>query len=128
LLLLLLVAWWRAISSTLHLRTTLSGHFLLLILGIAHHLLLTILSAHPHLFHLLLIHRILSATNGCVAGVHFRLVSADVLPVPLIFGLQLVCVGSRLPCSSALPITFSHIGAVIFRFSCSSSCSLAATL
>jgi hypothetical protein len=127
-LLLLLVARGRAISSTLHLRATLSGHFLLLTLAAAHHLLLMILSAHPHLLHLLLIHRILFATSGCVAGVHFRGVSAHVLPVALIFGLQLVCVCSRLSCSSALPMTFSHIGAVIFRFSCSGSCSLALAL
>src|SRR5262245_5361823 len=122
---LLLVAWGRAISSTLHLRTTLSGHFLLLILATAH-LLLTILSAH--LFHPLLIHRILSATSGCVAGVHFRLVSAHVLPVALILGLQLVCVCFRLSCSSALPTSFSHISVVIFRFSCSGSCSQALAL
>src|SRR6516162_3422023 len=81
-LLQLLVMRWRAISSTLHLRTTLSGHFLLLILGAAH-LLLMIRSAHLSHHHLL-VHRILCATSGCVAGVLLRLVSADVLPVALI--------------------------------------------
>src|SRR5689334_21165195 len=98
------------ISSALYLRATLSSLFLLLILGTAH-LRLTILSG-AHLFHLLLIHRTLSATSGCVAGVQFRLVSDHVLHIALIFGLQLVCVcfGSR---RCALPSAFSHIGAVI---------------
>src|SRR5262249_36824159 len=80
------------------------------------------------------------------AGVHFRLVPADVSavflfplfpdavsPVALFFSLQLVCVcaGFSCPsvtCSRALPIMFSQISAVVFSFSRSRCCSLALTL
>jgi hypothetical protein len=93
---------------------TLPAHFLLLMLSshlwIAGHLI-------PHMW-------LARRTSGSshFGGVHFRLVSADVFPVALIFGLEPVCVCSGFSCPSvtrsrALPIMFSHISAVVFSFS-----------
>ena len=113
-LLLLLAARLRAISAALHFLWMRSAHFFLLLM-LSAHLPLLLLPAHL----LLLIHRMLSASSGCVTGLHLRLVSAHVSPVALIFGLQLVSVrsGASITCSRALPIMFSHITAVVFSFS-----------
>jgi hypothetical protein len=126
--LLLLTAWLRAISSTLHLGMALGVHFLLLMLPA--HLLLMMLRIHLLLVMLhLLIHRMLpvSRTSGSahVAGVHLGLVSAHVPLVALISRLMLVSVSSALSCatvtcSRALPIIlFSNLFATVSRFACS---------
>src|SRR3954452_11940317 len=125
--LLLLVIRVRTISSTLHLRRVLRGHFLLLMLPA--HLLLMMLRIHLLLMmQHLLIHRVWSVSSVSGAGrlgcVHLRLVAGHVLPVPLISGL--VSIGSSFLSvtssgASGLPIMRSHISAVIFSFSGSGS-------
>ena len=85
-----------------------------------------------------LIHRVLLArmTSGLAhfAGVHLRLISAQVFAVALMLVLHLVFVscdfpGSAITCARALPIMIAHISAVIFTFSGSgfSICSLEIT-
>jgi hypothetical protein len=109
-----------------HLLVMLLGHHLLMMLRV--HLLLMVL-------HLLLIHRMLSATSvsvlGSVGGVQLGLISLSVVLVPveifsvvrvplipvLIFGSDLVAVFSRFACSCALAVMFSHVPGIVFSVS-----------
>ena len=116
---------WRAISSTLHLRMLLSGHFLLLMLSA--HLLLMMLRTHLLAdagIHLLLIHRMLAVGRASLlaafAGTHFSLVSLKVLVVAVkIFCLVFVPVFFGIHPFS-LPAMFSHLPGLVLTLSCSS--------
>jgi hypothetical protein len=105
-----------------------SAHFFLLLM-LSSHLWMTrfhlgIASTHLSVPRHLLIHRMrlasLTSSSSHFAGVHFRLVSADVAPVALISGgLQLVSVFfGILPFS--LPAMFSHFPWLVFTLSGSS--------
>jgi hypothetical protein len=112
LLLLLSLGW--AISAALHLgmftATHLSFTHLLIALHLIHRVLLVMLTARLSHF----------------AGVHhLRLVTSHVLPVALVFVLHFVfvaCDFSGSGITSALPIAFAHVVAIVFTFPCSRTC------